>query len=80
MSIQEALLTFLSLLAIYCAIDPKQSKRRYAPVFGLLAQPFWFYTTYQAQQWGIFVLSIAYTLLWLKGLYTAWLLPAEEGH
>jgi hypothetical protein len=47
--------------------------RRWACIFGLAAQPFWFYATYTAHQWGIFVLAFVYTFGWLRGIRTYWL-------
>jgi hypothetical protein len=44
-------------------------------VFGLVSQPFWFYATIQAEQWGIVVLCFFYTLAWLKGFWTYWVTP-----
>lgn len=41
--------------------------RRYASITGLLAQPFWLYTTYQAQQWGILFICVLYTAMYFKG-------------
>ena len=38
-----------------------------ASVVGLLAQPFWLYTTYQAHQWGIFFICVLYTAMYVKG-------------
>ena len=49
--------------------------RRWAPVFGILAQPFWFYATWQAEQWGIFALSFLYAASWIRGLWTQWVRP-----
>lgn len=51
------------------------SRRRWASVFGLLGQPFWFYAAFQAQQWGIFAICLLYTLSWGKGFYSNWLRP-----
>ena len=41
--------------------------------FGLAGQPFWFYTTWQAEQWGIFILSFFYAGAWAKGIYNYWI-------
>lgn len=49
------------------------SRRRWASVFGLLGQPFWFYMAWTAGQWGVFALCILYTLSWAKGFYTNWI-------
>lgn len=42
-------------------------KTKLASLVGLLAQPFWLYTTYQAHQWGIFFICILYTAMYVKG-------------
>lgn len=47
--------------------SPRQ--RRWAPLFGLAGQPFWFITAYQAEQWGIFALCTLYTVAWSRGFY-----------
>lgn len=39
----------------------------YAPITGLLAQPFWFYTTWRHRQWGPFALSFWFTFCWAMG-------------
>ena len=49
------------------------TRRRWAPVFGLIGQPFWFYAAWESQQWGIFALCLLYTLSWGKGFYTSWI-------
>lgn len=48
-------------------------RRRWASIFGLLGQPFWFYAAWQSEQWGIFALCILYTLSWGKGFYANWI-------
>lgn len=59
--------------AIRLSQDHRHDVRRWACICGLLAQPFWFYTTWKAGQWGIFGLSFFYTWAWFKGLRTYWL-------
>ena len=44
-----------------------------ASITGLLAQPFWLYTTYQAQQWGILFICGVYTFMYIK-----WALKNDE--
>ena len=46
--------------------------RRYGFLFGLLGQPFWFYSAWKAEQWGIFVLAFWYTFSWANGLKNNW--------
>ncbi len=44
-------------------------KNKWGFVFGLASQPFWFATALVNQQWGIFVLNIAYAASWSYGFY-----------
>ncbi len=38
-------------------------------LMGLSAQPFWYFTTILNGQWGIFFLSVGYTVSWVTGVY-----------
>lgn len=73
----QILIALLGITAVWLSQDARPQRRRYACIFGLIGQPLWFYTTWQAGQWGIFVLSIAYTLAWIKGIRVYWL---EKNH
>ena len=44
-------------------------KNKWGFVLALIAQPFWFITTYIHEQWGIFALSFVYSGTWLYGFY-----------
>jgi hypothetical protein len=37
-------------------------------VIGLCGQPAWWIATYRKQQWGMFVLTLAYTVSWGAGV------------
>lgn len=58
--------------AVFLSQDKRESWRKWACIFGLMAQPFWFYTTWTHGQWAIFGLSFLYTYSWLRGLKTHW--------
>lgn len=45
---------------------------KYGPVLGLISQPFWFYATYKAEQWGMFALCFVYMYAWVIGLLNNW--------
>lgn len=45
---------------------------KWAPVFGLLSEPCWFYTSYKHQQWGVVFLTVVYTFAWARGIRTHW--------
>lgn len=51
-------------------LSQSQRTAAYGCVVSLLAQPFWFYATWQAQQLGAFAACFAYTLAWGIGLRT----------
>ena len=60
-------------LAILLSQDQKESYRRYACLFGLVAQPFWFYSAWQGNDWGIFIVCFICTWAWVKGFRQFWL-------
>jgi len=57
----------LSLTAIYLLTSPGPHAR-WGHVLGLASQPFWLAATWRARQWGMLVLAIAYSGLWLRGI------------
>lgn len=70
-------ITLFSLIAIYLTQDKRIERRRWSSVFGLISQPFWFYASVTTEQWGIFLLSLLYTAVWVKGFYTHWIAQPE---
>ncbi|WOD12757.1 hypothetical protein RPW65_07920 [Pseudomonas sp. NyZ704] len=70
-------LTVFSLLAIWLTQEKRIERRRWASIFGLASQPFWFYAAISTQQWGVFILSLLYTAVWAKGFYTHWISKPE---
>ena len=44
-------------------------KNKWGFVFGLLSQPFWYITSFINKQWGVFFVSIIYTISWAYGIY-----------
>lgn len=69
--IQTAIL-LLGGLAIWMTHSPGEQARRYAPIVGLVSQPFWLVETFNAAQWGMFALSVWYTAAWLRGINREW--------
>jgi len=66
--ISQIAILVLGVTALWMTQTSKYAK--YACFIGLLSQPFWFYASYTAGQWGVFIASIGYTGAWLKGLWT----------
>lgn len=74
--IAQTAIFVLSMSAIWLANDPRPAVRRFGCVFGLLAQPFWYYETFTHGQWGIFASSFVYTWSWWRGFRHQWLGPS----
>lgn len=70
--IEQLGITFFSLIAVALSQARAGALRRWAPIFGLASQPFWFYTAYVNELWGIFTISFVYTLIWCRGAYNGW--------
>lgn len=58
--------------AIYL-ISRKDHWQRWGYILGLCSEPFWFYSSWKAQQWGIFVLSLWYAFSFANGIYNYWI-------
>lgn len=71
MLIQFAL-AFFGLTALWMATGHNTRSRRWAPVVGLCGQPFWLWFAISAQAWGLLVLSLAYSLVYIRGAYVQW--------
>lgn len=61
--------------AVFLSQDSRATWRKWSCIFGLIGQPFWFYTAYTHEQWGIFALSFLYTFSWARGFKTNWIKP-----
>lgn len=73
MPASEILLAVLGATAVWLSQDRRLSRRRWAPIFGLASQPFWFYATAAAGQWFIFALCFVYAGAWWRGFRQHWL-------
>lgn len=60
------------IFAVWLSQSPQANRRKYACWFGMAGQPFWFYVSFNEQQWGIFLLTFVYTLAWLRGFKVYW--------
>lgn len=60
-------------IAILLTQSNTETVRQWACVIGLIGQPFWFYATIKARQWGMLALTCFYTAAWLKGLFSFWI-------
>ena len=71
--ITQILIAITGVTAIWLTQQGNDAWKKYACLFGLAGQPFWFISAYQAEQWGIFVLCLFYTYSWGLGVYNNWI-------
>ena len=65
------------LASVYLSQDTRRARRRWACIFGLLAQPFWLWMAWQAHQYGVLTLCFVYAWLWARGFKLYWLGHSE---
>ncbi len=70
-------IALFGVLAVWLAQDSRIERRRWAPIFGLAGQPFWFWAAWSSQQWGVFALCFLYSACWARGL-TMWRQPLSQ--
>ena len=70
--IEQLAIALTGVTAIVLVQSKSERLRRFACLFGLCGQPFWFYSAYQAEQWGVFVLCVLYTAAWGHGFMVHW--------
>lgn len=66
--ITQALMAVLGLSALSMAYAKDERIRKWSPVVGLCSQPAWLYFAISVEAWGLLVLSLAYTLVYLRGV------------
>ncbi|GGY78953.1 hypothetical protein GCM10011613_24660 [Cellvibrio zantedeschiae] len=69
----QFIIAITGVAAIFLSQTEKMELRKYACIFGLAGQPFWFYESFNAEKWGIFGLTFAYTAAWVKGIHLYWI-------
>jgi len=69
--IQLALAVF-GLSAMFMAMGNNPRARRWAPIVGLCGQPFWIAFAIGTQAWGLLVLSLAYSAVYVRGAWVQW--------
>lgn len=70
--IDQIAIALTGVVAIWLSQDKRENFRKYSSIFGLIGQPFWFYSAYEAEQWGIFVLCFFYAYAWGRGFINNW--------
>jgi len=78
MGIDQIAIALLGAAAAWLSQARSLQSRRWACIFGLLGQPFWFYASWHTGQWGVFAVSVIYLCAWLRGLWVYWVAQRSE--
>lgn len=70
--ISQVGIVIFGLTAVFLSQQTELRLQRWAPVVGLVGQPFWFVATVSAEQWGMFLVVVLYTIVWAIGLRNHW--------
>lgn len=70
--ISQVIIFVFGVSAIFMSQSINPNTQKWACIFGLTAQPFWYYVSFVGEQWGIFAMSFFYTFAWGRGLLTYW--------
>lgn len=68
----QAIIFVFGTSAIYL-VGRKEHWRRWGFILGLAGQPFWFYTFFTAEQWGMLCMCLMYTYSWGNGVWNHWI-------
>lgn len=68
----QIFIPLLSALVAYNVTSVEPKRRRLGYFLGTISQPMWYYTTIHHHQWGLFILSLWYTIQWIKGIKSHW--------
>lgn len=71
-TVSQISLTILSLAGVVASVSHNFKLRRWSPVLGVVAQPFWLYSTWHAGMWGIFAVSFVYLAIYSFGVWNLW--------
>jgi hypothetical protein len=69
---EQLIIAVTGCTSIWLVNDPRHAWRKWACIFGMFGQPFWFYSAWNAQQWGILALTLVYTVSWVRGFRNNW--------
>lgn len=67
----QVLLVLFGVSAVYLTQSSNPKLSRFAPIVGMLGQPFWFIAAYP--QPGMLIVVTLYTYCWGLGIYNQWL-------
>ncbi|BAQ84261.1 hypothetical protein [uncultured Mediterranean phage uvMED] len=76
--IEQIGIALTGVVAIYLTQQSNNKLKKYACLFGLAGQLFWFYSAISAEQWGIVIVCCFYTYSWALGVYNNWIKKGDN--
>ena len=76
--IDQGVISLCGALAVFLSQDRRAHRRRWACIFGMAAQPFWFDMAWRAHQYGVLALCLVYAVSWARGFTAHWLVRRED--
>jgi hypothetical protein len=64
----QGMIVIFGILTILFAMSGKQGLRQYAPLVALLGQPFWIASISPLEQWGMMIVTVLYTVVYVDDL------------
>ena len=68
----QTLIALFGLTSLIFAMGNNRRLRKWAPVVGLAGQPFWAVFAVESGGWGLVLLVLAYTLVYLNAIRLQW--------
>jgi len=70
--ISQGIITCTGFLSLYLMASQESKTRLYAGLVGLLGEPFWFFTAYVNEQYGVMLLVFVYGVNWVRLVHSNW--------
>lgn len=71
--VEQILIALTGVTAVFLSQQGNANLKKFACLFGIAGQPFWFYSAFTNEQWGIFLLCVFYSYAWGVGVYNNWI-------
>lgn len=71
--IEQLVIAVCGIVSVALSQDHRSHLRKWACIAGMIAQPFWIYSSLKAEQWGILLLAFVYFAGWARGFVNFWI-------
>ena len=68
----QGIITFTGFTSLYLMASQDPRMRYYAGLVGLFGEPFWFFTAWVNNQYGVMLLVFVYGVNWTRLAYSNW--------